>query len=492
MVSGTRVPQGTRLNPRNTFEVCEGMLVQAAINAAAAQVPAPSATNPWTILIYPGIYNETIVGASWVNLRGIGPKGSVIIQQTDLNTVLLATNMEISGLTLRIVTPTAARVLIRDADVACTVKMMDLVFEITTPVALDHIVFNFTGAGVYTIERCSYNIGGTGAAFGVRNVSNAATIHLADNDFQFTNINAFHIASNQNGTWTGRGNRWTGTCGMFSVSDGRITLDGDAMICTGVWVVTNSIIGLRHCAIEAPVVTGGGGNVRMKDCSYRAIQRGGAEGNIVDESSQLQDYPWHVVKWNWMTALANADVAVRGTPVDAGSGQIMLEVTDNAPDAEAVEAELAAAGSLSNKITPQRTPRFITQISVDSFDPHVTMFFGLRETLGNAIPGGAEHSIGFDWDGTNFRAVNCNALGQTATNLDIPGTDALHQLECICIYGTMIGCVYYVDGIFVAAHTTKLPNQPLDWQHLLATAGAGGGDVIRVTIRNGGVQECPN
>lgn len=247
MVSGTRVPQGTRLNPRRTFEVCEGMSIQVAINAASAQVPAPSAANPWTVLIYPGIYDEAITCASWVNLRGVGPKGSVVIYQDDANIITLATQVQLQNFTVRLGTPTAQRRMIDDNSVAVTARMSDLVLECVNPGAQAFIVFTLLGAGDYTIERCSYNIGGAGGTAGVYNSGNAATIHLVDNDFTFINVNAFHIGSLIAGTWTGGGNRWAGTCRMFNANNGTITLDNEAVVCTGMAAgdVTGGTITLR-------------------------------------------------------------------------------------------------------------------------------------------------------------------------------------------------------------------------------------------------------
>lgn len=473
--------------------------IQAAINYAKTQ--SPSATNPWTILIYPGIYDEAITTADWVNLKGIGPKGSVVISQADETTVILLgldATMQIQNLTVRLAAPTTYRSIVTSIyGFTSHVSFTDVVLECPAPGAHAITVFDLCADGSYLIERCSYNIGGTGNSRGILNSGPTPVFRLIDNDFEFNNVNAYHISTNQYGTWTGEGNRWAGTCGMFEVSNATFIFDNDAMICTGAWAnMTNSIMTLRRCAIEAPVFAYPSGIIRLKECSYRKIQRL-LGGNIVDESPQLQDAPWKVHKWNWMTALANMDVAVRGTPLDAGSGQVLLEVTDNVAGQEAVEANPEAAGALANQFTPDRTPRFMTQISVDSFDPHVTMFFGLRATLGNAIPGPAEDHAGFDWDGTNFRAISSDGGGVgVQTNLTTPSVDAQHQLEVI-VFGDVGGAgsvEFYVDGMLVATHTAAAgkPNAAMDWQHLLATAGGGGGDVIQVTVRNGGCQECPS
>ncbi len=475
------------------YEVWAGMSVQDGIDAAAAETTTPAATDPYTVLIHPGIYDEAVAMSSWVNLKGIGPKGSVVIYQNDASIIVTDDNVEISDLTVRLGTPGAGRFLFRDNAGADTVKFTNLILEITAPGAHGNICFYFTGTGSYTIERCSYNIGGTGAAFGISDATNSgAHIHLVDNDFEFANVNATHIFSNRAGTWTGGGNRWAGTCGMFIVSNGTFAFDNDAMICTAAWTNTGSTIMLRNCAIEAPVVAGNLAIVRLKNCSYRAIQRVGT-GNIVDESPDLKDAPWHVQRWNWLAALAQSQVSVRGTPLDAGTGQVLLQVVDNVADVEAVESGTEDANALSNKLTPARTPRFITQIAVDSFDPHTTMFFGLRETLGDAVPAATENHAGFIWDGANFKASSDDGVGIQENNLDTPDTDAQIQLEVIVFGGiTTVGWVeFYVEGILVETHVTRIPTVDLDWQHLLPTAGAGGGDAIDVTVRGGGVQQCP-
>ena len=51
---------------------------------------------------------------------------------------------------------------------------------------------------------------------------------------------------------------------------------------------------------------------------------------------------------------------------------------------------------------------------------------------------------------------------------------------------------FYVDGVLVATHSTRIPTAVLDWQHLIIGLTTGGGDTISVTVRNGGCQECPS
>ncbi len=482
-----------KIGPRE-YEVWAGMSIQDAIDAASAETTTPAITAPYTILIHPGIYDETIAMSTWVNLKGIGPKGSVVIYQNDANILTLADDVELQNFTLRLGTISATRNHITDGGAIFTARMTDIVLEVTTPGAFTVGPLLIYGGGSYIIERCSHSIGGTGGSNTL--APGDSTVRVINCDFEYTNVNAQHIQveAGQTATVISQGTRWAGTCKMFVTTGDphSLTFDGDALLATGDWSVTEATIILRNCVIEAPVVAGNLATVRMKNCSYRAISRAGT-GNIVDESPYRSDAPWHVVKWNWMTALASMDVGVRGTPIDAGSGQVLLEVTDNVADFEAVEANTEAAGSLQNAFTPARTPRWMAQIAVDSFDAHVTMFFGLRETLGNAIPGATEHHAGFIWDGTNFKASSDDGVATQTTNLTTPPGNVHVSLEVIIFGGvTTVGWVeFYMFGILVATHSTRIPVNTLDWQHMLLTAGAGGGDDIDVVIRTGGCQECP-
>lgn len=300
--------------------------------------------------------------------------------------------------------------------------------------------------------------------------------------------------------------------GVKVVMTGEATTYGVYLICTG---GTNTL-DMNDCYISAPTedlnaadfvtarcnhstfATGGisaadDAIVRLKDCSYRAIKRTGT-GNIVDESPDLKDAPWHVERWDWQAALANAQVAVRGNPVDAGSGQIQLEVTDNVAGQEAVESLPVVAGALAVSVLPARTPRCLMQIAHDAFDIHTTAFYGLRHSLDDDIPNiAAEECAGFDWDGANFRAISSDGAAGQFTNLTTPTVDTHVQLEVIIFGGVEVE--FYVDGILVATHSTLpdgVPDATLDWQHLLETPTGGVGDVIQVTVRPGGVQECPS
>ena len=88
------------------------------------------------------------------------------------------------------------------------------------------------------------------------------------------------------------------------------------------------------------------------------------------------------------------------------------------------------------------------------------------------------------------------ALGSRNTPEDVFGNDLATKyasvqvtLEIIIIGGVEVE--FYIDGVLVATHSTRVPDLTLDWQHILVTAGAGGGDAIDVTVRDGWCQEAP-
>ncbi|GAI75571.1 unnamed protein product, partial [marine sediment metagenome] len=252
------------------YHVYAGMRIQDAITAAITATPNPADTAPYTILIHPGIYDEAITCASWVNLRGIGPKGSVVIRQVNADVLQLNSNVELQNMTVLITTPAAgAKSLIKDAGNAYTgVRLSDIVLAYTTPAAIANVGILLTGGSTVILERCSAIwVAGTAAEV-VLSVTTAASTVTVDG-CNFSNNNS--VASLINSAFAGT---------VITVVDSR--LHGAA----------------SHLVASA-------GIIRVANSQYRSIARTG--GNIVDESPQLQDAPWKVHRWDWMTALANMD-----------------------------------------------------------------------------------------------------------------------------------------------------------------------------------------
>lgn len=463
--------------------------------AAATAAPAPSATNLYTVHIYPGIYDEYVTCSSWANLKGIGPKGSVVIQQIDGTILRLSTTrVQIEDLTIRLVTPTAPnRILINGSNVPSGCRFTNVILEVTTPAGQSPILWQFTGNSTVILERCYINVGDTNSGITVR-IEDTADITIDNCDFTVAAPGHRHLRIvSDTPTIRSSNTRYAGTAKLLDLAAGTVYLSNDTCPCTGAWTNTDSTVIMSNCSVEAPIVAGNGAIVRLRSCSYRAISRAGT-GNIVDESPYLSDAPWHVEKWSWQAALANSQVAVRGTPRDDGSGQVLLEVNLDVADVEAVEA-LPAVGSYPNTFDPAKTPRMITQYLWEYTGAYEHVFIGLRHTPGDAYPVANEDCAGFVYDSTldpgagTFFTYTIRGANVEYQPISAPGHAVPIQLEIIIFGGVRVE--FYIDGVLVATHITRVPIDALYWQHLLVTDGLGGDTDIDVAIRNGGCQECP-
>ncbi|KKN14274.1 hypothetical protein LCGC14_0997850 [marine sediment metagenome] len=442
-------------------------VIQWAVNAAAAGD---------TVMVHPGAYSEAVTLGAGKNVVGID-KDNCILTGTDITLFAMAAGSRVANVTLVVIATGGNAIGIDCNDAAFTLEDV-------------YITLTRSGGNAYGIYE---NTGATARVINLRNVRIVPTDAVGTNEAGIYILQAGKTLNIEN-SWI-RGGDYSIRCTAASTFYVDHTYMDVVVVPPGGGTTISCLAAtmwFRSCTIEKNITAGNLGTIRLYNCSYRQINRTGT-GNIVDESPDLKDAPWHVQRWSWMATLAQSQVSVRGTPLDAGTGQILLQVVDDVADVEAVESGTEAAGALSNKLTPARTPRFITQIVVDSFDPHVTMFFGLRETLGDAVPAATEDHAGFIWDGANFKSSSDDGIGIQENNLAEPSTDTLHQLEVIVFGGvTTVGWVeFWVDGVLVQTHATRIPVTDLDWQHLLPTAGGGTGDAIDVTVRGGGVQQCP-
>ena len=198
--------------------------------------------------------------ADWVALKGIGPRGSVVIEQDDANVVtLVAGDHQIENITVRLVAPSAPRRLIIDNNNAANLVLEGVDFEVTTPGAFAIDLMRFGGVSTVRVNNCYAEIGGTGGSYTINNNNAATAIHLTNNDFTFNNINAFHIRQIIAGSViTGGENRWAGTCAMFDCANGNITLDNDVVVCPVINVVTagTAIVLLRKSLSTFEVLEG--------------------------------------------------------------------------------------------------------------------------------------------------------------------------------------------------------------------------------------------
>jgi len=120
-----------------------------AITYAVAQTP--SASNLYTIAIYPGVYTEAVTMAAFVNVKGVGTRNSVVIYQSDATVVTLATNSTIENLTVRL-GATGDLSSIIDNGVACVATIKDVILESTYTGGGAWNPIHISGDGTYTID----------------------------------------------------------------------------------------------------------------------------------------------------------------------------------------------------------------------------------------------------------------------------------------------------------------------------------------------------
>jgi hypothetical protein len=157
--------------------------IQAAINYAVTQTP--SATNLWTVEICPGVYTEVITMASYVNLKGRGTRGSVVVYQSANTVITLADNVELENLTVRTGTTGDLNAII-DNGVACDAKLTDITFESTYTGTGGWFGLVITGNGTYTLDRIycrnTATAGGTGDQGLIWVQYTSSTVYITNSD----------------------------------------------------------------------------------------------------------------------------------------------------------------------------------------------------------------------------------------------------------------------------------------------------------------------
>lgn len=428
--------------------------IQAAIDTAAAT--GPTADSPATVYINSGYYNESLVCADYVNLKGLGPTGSVIIYQDDA-TILTMANIQIDNVTIRLNTPTGARNLIIDNGVAITASFTDVDIKITTPGAYNHNIFLFSGASDIDMLNLDAHPDGSGAS-NVISVTGAAHIQAEHCDFNNDSTNS--------------------ACATINCA------------ATGALVeVDNSDI----FAQNGRSVDCGAGIVLMRTVHYHSVYRHGT-GNVIDHSEYIVQYIWHMFTMAWDVVSGNANIN-RGTGSggainDGGTGQVVLSTGATVSDYAWIGNNTDVTGALASTFNPQRTPRYCVQFSANIFEADTYMFFGLRTTQPTTIPT-TENHVGFIWDGTNFKTSNADGSTQVTHILTTPAANQQHQLDILTYGGVKIE--FYVDGQLVVTETTYLPTGELQFQDLLYNDGTTPpASAAYVTIRRMSCHECPS
>jgi len=440
---------------RQTYRCNVTFRIQDAIDAAAADTPAPAVGSEYTVVLDAGQYTEAITMAANVHVKGVN-RDAVTLRQVDANIVTMSVaNAVLESVTLLLVTPTAGRSLISCAGAVTGVKIKDVVFEVTTPGGFNHNLIILSTGGTYDVEDCvivDYTGGAAATARAIHVQSNGTLVRLKNCDFTFNNTSARIIEV----------------------------------------VVAGATITLVNCRLAGTAVAhlrADSGIIRVRNCQYRSAVRSGT-GVIIDESPELKTGPYHIVKHLWPSLDNTAQIVTGAGGVVALSGgdAATLKVDEDQVGTARIDQLAEVTSALSGALTPARCPRGIIQLSTNNFDPVADMFWGLRQTLGAAVPAATEHHAGFTWNGTNLIATSDDGTASETTNLATPSVDVLHTYELIIVGGVQVE--FYVDGVLVATHATRVPTNALDWTYLLESAGGGAAADVVNTIKESGYQEC--
>jgi len=285
--------------------------IQAAINAAAADPVPPSATAPYTIEIYPGVYTEAITCSSYVHLKGMGPEGSVTIQQTDATILTLPAGVNnIENLVFVLVTPTQARTMFTDGGNANVCYLSNCQFSVTTPAARAITVISISGATTLTLNNIYSEIAGTGVSYGIK-VTNAAAVVSSTGagvQFGFTNVNAFVFNVSAAANLAFMNSVFDGTCSFITCSAGTFVWHSCRVKSSGLLSVnTGANHSFQSSYIAIPVVAGNLAIVRLRNCSYPYITRTGT-GNVTDTTMRVFMGIYHTVNLNYSGTTATANM----------------------------------------------------------------------------------------------------------------------------------------------------------------------------------------
>lgn len=202
---------------KTLFGQAQYTTIQAAINYAVTQTP--SATAPWVVEIFPGVYTEQVTMAAFVDIKGVGAAEDTILRQADGTIIILASNSTIEDVTIDLNAQTTGRNLIIDNAVAVSNSVIrNCRFTITTPATNNNHIFQLTAASQVVIDgtrTLDAGIGGSGINIMVYNDTAGATVTLINNVWVHNNNNAYHLASSVAGTWKSTGNAFRG--------NGRVT-----------------------------------------------------------------------------------------------------------------------------------------------------------------------------------------------------------------------------------------------------------------------------
>jgi len=462
------------------YHVYYGMVPQHAITAAVADTPAPTATLRYRVVVHSTYYAGTTTMAQYVDMVSILQSGTILRHVSTGNnqaTVHMAANSTLKGFTLELDNVGGHT----GCDAVKANGINGWVIEDCHAVAI-----NAGGQNIYAFAargnasgrvRASRSTAAGGASAFYAAILNAGTGQVEVVDCY--HLEATHRSIEQTGAGILRVQNFQG----WEFAGGQIA---GIYVSAGVAYCYSSYFRRIFCSA---------GRVYLYNCDYERLERSGT-GNVVDFSSSPRLYHMHCVIKDWGASIATANIATRtvlgGTVASGGSGQARLRINDNAADVAATENAADAAGASDSSFTPARTPRYVQPINVATWRATTDKFFGLRETLGPAIPVAAEEHAGFVWDGSAgilyAQSSDGAVIEQTDVTANRPAAGITGTYEVVAL-GSW-GALFLLNGVIVATHNTRYPAVALDWQELELSDAGGGATTSDVTLQAGFVEEC--
>ena len=211
-------------------------------------------------------------------------------------------------------------------------------------------------------------------------------------------------------------------------------------------------------------------------------------GRMLTNPSQKREVRivWEVKDEN---ANSQPDVAVTYTETASGStirgggtGQVVMEVDDDAGGARSteIEQETEQNNAQGNEWTVSKKPYMRAEFSLDAERSTGGIFIGFRTTPGIAIPTGAEHHAGIAWTGTDWVVTHGGGTTATASLVTSPTVAARNVVE-IYVNGST-DLEIWINGVRETVITANLPTSALEWHILSETDGAGGATSTRLTV----------
>lgn len=172
----------------------------------------------------------------------------------------------------------------------------------------------------------------------------------------------------------------------------------------------------------------------------------------------------------------------------AGDGQYYLVVDDDGAGSNAyVSNDNADTNAKETAYNASRSPYGRFEFNLDTLKSCQTMFIGFRTTPGHSEPAGAEKYAGLKLQSSTYSVVVSDGTA-ASHGISSPTINVRHVLEILIVAATKVE--FYIDGVLVYTHTTKLPTGDLYWTAFLYSNGTGGvGEKTYLTLGQFQIQE---